>query len=112
MRISDWSSDVCSSDLFPALAAPVELVVAKALALAAGNAQIELLDVFVEPQVGRRAVHHDAAVFQDVAVVGIAQRNVGVLLGQQETDPLALVQVTHDLADLLDRKRTRLNSSQ
>ena len=35
-----------------------------------------------------RAVHHDAAALQDVAVVGVAQRHVGVLLGQQEGDLL------------------------
>jgi hypothetical protein len=56
------------------------------------------------------AVHHDAAVLQDVAVVGVAQRHVGVLLGQQEGDALALVQVLDDLEHLLDDLRRQAHA--
>src|SRR5690606_23490108 len=76
----------------PALAPAVKLGVAKALAAAAGDAEVELLDVLVAGQVGRAPIEHHAPVLQDVAVVGVAQRDVGVLLGQQEADPLALVE--------------------
>src|SRR4051812_22997488 len=80
---SKWSAMAATSGQ-PALAALVALDVPEALALAAADAEVELLDVFVGREVGRRAVHHDAAALQDVAVVGVLQGHVGVLLGQQE----------------------------
>src|SRR3546814_2807615 len=36
------------------------------------------------------------SVFQDIAVIGIAQSNIGVLFGQQKAHALALIQVAHD----------------
>ena len=65
----------------PTLAPLVMLHVAERLALALGDAEVELLDVLVLAQRLGLAVHHDAAVLQDVAVAGILERHVGVLLG-------------------------------
>src|SRR6266851_5784350 len=89
----------------PALAPAVMLDVAIALAAAGGEAEIELLDVLVGAQAGRRAVEHDAAVLEDVAVIGVAQRDVGVLLGEEEAHPGVAVQAADDLEDLLDDLR-------
>src|SRR5471032_167851 len=89
----------------PAFAAAVKLHVAEALAAGAGNAEVELLDVFVAGQFGGRAFHHHAAVLQDVAEVRVAQRDAGVLLGQQEGDVLLAVQVLDDAEDLVDDLR-------
>src|SRR6476620_7234541 len=86
----------------PALAPLVGLHVAEALALGAADAEVELLDVLVLAQRLGVAVHHDAAVLQDVAVSGVAQRHVGVLFGQQEAHLLLGIDVAHDLEDLLD----------
>src|SRR5436190_589456 len=52
-----------------------------------------------------RAVHHDAAIFENVAVACVFQRHVGVLLGEQEGDTLLAVEVLHDLEDLLNDLR-------
>src|SRR5262249_37305931 len=68
----------------PALAAPVMLHVAVALAAAGGEAEVEFLHVVIGAQTVRRPVHDDAAVLQDVAVIGVAERDVGVLLGEEE----------------------------
>src|SRR5438876_7308997 len=84
----------------PALAALVALHVAEALAVTAAHAEVELFHVLVVAQALRRAVHHHAAVLEDVAIVGIAQRHVGVLLGEQEGHALLAVQVAHDLEHL------------
>src|SRR5580765_1572030 len=88
----------------PALAALVALHVAVTLALARGRAgaEVELAHVLVLAQRCGGAVHDDAAAFQDVAVIGVAQGHVGVLLGQKEGDAFLLVQVLHDLEHFLD----------
>src|SRR5262245_12809965 len=57
----------------PPLPPPVVLHVAEALAPACGQAQVELLHVLVRSEVGSRPVHDHAAIFQDIAVVGVAQ---------------------------------------
>src|SRR6185436_708086 len=57
----------------PALAPLVGLHVAEALALGAADAEVEFLHVLVLAQRLGIAVHHHAAVLQDVAVAGIAQ---------------------------------------
>src|SRR5579883_414531 len=69
----------------PALAPAVMLDLAVAFAPGGGKAEIELLHILVAAQGLRRAIHDDAAVLEDVAIIGIAQRDVGVLLGEQET---------------------------
>src|SRR5450432_385866 len=91
----------------PALAALVALHIAVALAFARARSgtEVELAHVFVLAQHRRRAVHDDAAAFQYVAVVGVAQCHVGVLLGQQKGHAFLLVQVLHDLEHFLDDLR-------
>src|SRR5580704_14551376 len=86
----------------PALAPSVVLDVAERAATLAADAEIEFLHVLVLAQGRGVAVEHHAAVLQDVAIMGVAQRHVGVLLGQQDRDPLAFVEVLDDLEDLLD----------
>src|SRR5690606_15698965 len=76
--MSSWLASLCQ----PALAPTVELGVAETLALAARHAQVKLLDVFVLGQLPGFAVHHDPPVLQDVAVIGVAQGNIRILLGQ------------------------------
>src|SRR5665213_3647961 len=75
----------------PALAPAIVLAVTERFTPASRNAQIEFLDVFVFGQRFGIAVHHNAAVFQNVAIAGEAQRHVGVLLGQQERYAFLLV---------------------
>src|SRR6266550_9009047 len=87
---------VIGTSLQPPLAPAVVLDVAERTAAFAADAEIEFLDVLVLAQRGGVAVEHDAAVLQDVAVMGKAQRHVGVLLGQQDRDLLALVEVPDD----------------
>src|SRR5262245_13706622 len=89
----------------PALSAAVGLDVAEALAASGGEAEVELLDVLVIGERLALAVHHHPAVLQDVAVVCVAQRDVGVLLGEQEAHLFLAVQLAHDLEDLLDQLR-------
>src|SRR5216684_8690149 len=97
-----WSG---ARQLQPPLAPAVVLDVAERAAAFAADAEIEFLDVLVFAQRRGVAVEHHAAVLQDVAVMGVAQRHVGVLLGQQDRDLLALVEVLDDLEDLLDELR-------
>src|SRR6187455_1928278 len=91
----------------PALAALVALHVAIALSLARGaaGAEVELAHVLVLAQGRRGAVHDDTAALQDVAVVGVAQRHVGVLLGEEEGDAFLEIEVLHDLEHFLDDLR-------
>ena len=58
--------------------------------------EIEFLNVLVAAQIGRGAVYHDPSVFENVAVLGMAQRDIGVLLGDQKPDMLILVQPVDD----------------
>ena len=51
------------------------------------DAEIELLDVGILAQLAGSAVEHHATILEDISVVGITQRNIGVLLGQQEGTP-------------------------
>src|SRR5512137_2130473 len=57
----------------PALASLVELRFAEALAARLRDAEVELLGVLVLAQHVGGAVHHDAAVLEDVAVVRVLQ---------------------------------------
>src|SRR3546814_9789003 len=97
MRISDWSSDVCSSDLF--------------------DLDAEMLDAFGRMAVGRDRKVDARIIEHPFRVVGLHHRR---LAGEQrgiETDRLVEIcnpdvhmQAFH--ADFLsDRKSTRLNSS-
>src|SRR5574343_1706387 len=87
----------CAGSSQPTLAALVALDVLEALTLATTYAQVELLHVFVGAQVFGFAVHHDAATLHDVAVVGVLERHIGVLLGDQEGDLFLLVEVLDDV---------------
>src|SRR3546814_6388149 len=103
MRISDWSSDVCSSDLAEA----------RALVLAVQRA-VDLPELAQ----GRRNVlarHADAVVahLEDVAVLGAAvDAEADPAAGGGELDGVDK-QVQQRLLQLalVDRKSTRLNSS-
>src|SRR5947207_891740 len=91
----------------PALAALVMLAFAEGFALALRHPEIEFLDVLVFAQRRRRPVEHDAAVLQNVAVAGVAQRHVGVLLGEQERHFFVLVEAFHDAENLVDDLRRK-----
>src|SRR6267143_1968431 len=60
---------------------------------------------YVRGELGGGTVHDHAAVLEDVAVIGVAQRDVRVLLREQKTHLLLLIEVLHDLEDLLDDLR-------
>src|SRR5215510_2327387 len=68
----------------PAAAPAVLLDVAVAAAALAAAAEIELADVLVTAQPLGRAVEDDAAVLDHVAVVGDLERDLGVLLDEQD----------------------------
>src|SRR4051812_18796453 len=70
----------------PALAALEAFQVFEALALIAGAAEIELLDVLVIAELVGRAVEHDLALLHDVAMARHRQRRARVLLDQQDGD--------------------------
>src|SRR3546814_6455145 len=134
MRISDWSSDVCSSDLLPQLG-HVEGLVDLALI---GCAVAEISDadpavpgVFVlerQPRADRHLRADDAVPAvepvlhrEHVHRAALAARNAGGAAGEFGHDdlgvdaigqPMAVVAITSDDAVLAeDRKSTRLNSS-
>src|SRR5579885_1896332 len=89
----------------PALAPAVMLHVAIALAAGGGEAEIELLHILVGAERRGAAIHDHAAVLEDVAVIGVAQRDVGVLLGEQEAHPSVAIEAPYDLEDLPDDLR-------
>ncbi len=64
--------------------------------------QVKLFHIFIRPQVFGIAFHHDPAIFENVAKIGIPQRDHRVLLSQQKTHVLARVKILHDLKNLLD----------
>src|SRR3546814_9480380 len=101
MRISDWSSDVCSSDLM--LQHGVELrLEAFAVPVALARAQARLLAQEAPLPVGKEAAGDDRGVVgpvleqQAVALVQAGELSLPVGLGAREEE---------------DRKSTRLNSS-
>src|SRR4029453_11407876 len=90
----------------PALAALVELHLAEALATAGlAEAQVELPDVVVAAELVGRAVQDDPAVLHDVAIVRDAQRDLGVLLDEEERGPALLVDLLDDREDLPHQQR-------
>src|SRR3546814_6038925 len=104
MRISDWSSDVCSSDLRRGVQRAVEDqedVLARALAEQAGGSQ---RDAFAEPEPARLACDELAG---QVVAAGLGAGGDGVgchALPARHAGIDALFQYS-------DRKSTRLNSS-
>src|SRR4029077_7322360 len=69
--------------LQPALASTKALEILEALALLAGAAEVEFLDILVVAQFVGGSVEHDLALVHDVAVARDRQRSAGVLLDQQ-----------------------------
>ena len=65
------------------------------------EAQVELLDVLVLADGLPIAVEHDPAVLHHVRVVGEAEGDGRVLLGEEHGHALLVVQAAHDLEDLL-----------
>src|SRR4029453_19454233 len=63
------------------------------------DAEVELLDVFLLEEPGAGVFHHDAANFQDVAVVGDVKRHVGVLLHQEHGHAALAVDPNDDAQD-------------
>src|SRR3546814_9168491 len=109
MRISDWSSDVCSSDLLhrAKLDHPADAAFEEVGALG-------LVDEDAVDQFGRKLLEGDRA-------VGPCGRYLAAVEGrkaQGRAEPahrqlvgIALEAVGRDADDALDRKSTRLNSS-
>src|SRR3954465_12867867 len=89
----------------PSLAAAVVFGVAETFPSCSGHAEIKLLHVFVACKIGRWTIHDYPAVFQDVAVIGVAQGDIGILLGQQEAHLFMFVQAPHDRKDFVDDLR-------
>src|SRR3546814_1350226 len=112
MRISDWSSDVCSSDLPHLLEPRLALGIAQAAAKLGQDAVQFILAV--HPRLKQAAFAS-----REILVDRIAQRHIfGTQRNRRiEGEGRAVVVVEfdenrwHALADLGDRKSTRLNSS-
>ena len=81
--------------------------VAETFATGGRQAQIELLYIFIAGQVGGRAVHDYASVFQNVAIVGMTQGDVGILLGQQDASFLVLLEPAQDTEYFVDDLRRK-----
>src|SRR3546814_6624397 len=101
MRISDWSSDVCSSDL--AGVEEVELDVLEVLPIALGEVTREQRVVVAPDHQGRRLV-----LAEQRLPLRIERDVVAVVVEQRELDRLVAGAVEQVLQD---RKSTRLNSS-
>src|SRR3546814_6931481 len=111
MRISDWSSDVCSSDLLAArkTLAPEDLADARFVSLASEDAARGRIDrLFEQASVRRRIVVETQ---YSVTICNLVRNGVGVRL----VNPLALEGLDRTGLTVVpfkpDRKSTRLNSS-
>src|SRR5579872_2525099 len=91
----------------PSLSSLVVLNVSKRAALSASDAKIEFLHILVGAQSASLAVEHDAPVFEDIAEIGVAQRDIGVLFGEKERDAFLCVQISDDFKNLLDDLRRK-----
>src|SRR5262245_35683361 len=90
----------------PALAALVELDVPEALAPARlAQAQVELANVVVTPELGSGSVEDDPAVLHDVAVVRDPEGDASVLLHEEERCASLRVDLLDDLEDLAYQER-------
>src|SRR3546814_3029668 len=117
MRISDWSSDVCSSDLAGAGKLQVERLQALlrktrpdiAQRIIAGRLPLECRwsrDVGSAPGVREETVHLGS----DIGVCSAGDSEIG---GRDHADPTgsAANDAANNAAAAIDRKSTRLNSS-
>src|SRR3546814_9564949 len=112
MRISDWSSDVCSSDLHEARRHNLSLALSGPIGVE--NGRCGALDIRIAGRPGADADPHRGA-----ALPGGAAAPAGAVVLDRGDDTLRsrivpeghnhLVQ--HHLVEDLDRKSTRLNSS-
>src|SRR3546814_2050239 len=101
MRISDWSSDVCSSDLFEF---PVEIVQRLGLIVAGGDDEVEeaaLPEGYEALQLPADGMLRPAELVEDELILAIPV--VPVKPGSEA--------VERDWPVQADRKSTRLNSS-
>src|SRR3546814_3384560 len=105
MRISDWSSDVCSSDRVEADHRLVALEEARQLLL---EAHVELVDPRVAVPV---AVRDAAAVRSQVRIVLDELVERRDLAGRRRAVAHDRIVDQRDVRRILDRKSTRLNSS-
>src|SRR5262245_65449612 len=94
-----------ASSAIPSPAAAVLLDVAVALALAAGAAEIEFLDVGMAAQALGGAVEHDAAVLHHVAVVGDLERDRRALLDDEDGDAELAPDLGEPAQQVLDHDR-------
>src|SRR5216683_2488545 len=85
----------------PALAAAVMLD--GVVVLVPGATEIEFLDVRVLLQGLRRAVHDETAVLDEIGVADDVERRGGVLLDEEDADPV-LVEAADDAKDLVDQE--------
>src|SRR3546814_3624094 len=109
MRISDWSSDVCSSDLF---SGSHQVAIAKGFAAQKTDELWRVRYLPVDPQDLGRTYDSIVRVNSQSGKGGIAfllQRDHGIVMPRRmQVEFSAIVQA---LADDRDRKSTRLNSS-
>src|SRR6185437_4547485 len=89
----------------PALAALEALQILKTLALVAGAAEVEFLDVLVVAQFIGRAVEHHLALLHDVTVARHRQCRARVLLDQEDGDAEVAVDLADDSENFLDQQR-------
>src|SRR3546814_4472247 len=102
MRISDWSSDVCSSDLI------VEAVMLVRDNLPPAAAGVGQLFQFLDHRFGRSA--QDDMIDQEI-IVDVGRRNILAAVGD---DAVEQAELDVDFLQIFmpgDRKSTRLNSS-
>src|SRR3546814_2203254 len=116
MRISDWSSDVCSSDLVPAGAAAglhAPHHVGHAEAVVEFPARLPALADFEQRGAQFEAVAEADVVFVEAARADVLAERARHAQQRRITDVLAPGRVVVEgvMVDRLDRKSQRLNSS-
>src|SRR3546814_1565432 len=113
MRISDWSSDVCSSDLGNVLAGARHITLAGSIAYVTTDAGLVVLDLTVplQPKVTAQLPLTDAraSAIQFRYLWVTDAEGVKLFDVTDLTQPVAVPSGTVRLAE--DRKSTRLNSS-
>src|SRR5579871_6103355 len=69
------------------------------------GAKVKLLDILGMHQTVASVVHHNAADLEHIAVMRSFQRDLGILLDQQDRHPLLVIDASNDLEDFLDQER-------
>src|SRR3546814_9539348 len=101
MRISDWSSDVCSSDLFAILETHYRDMQDIEFTVQQGKLWM------LQTRSGKRTAKAALKIAVDMANEGLITQEEAIA----RVDPAALDQLLHPTLDPKDRKSTRLNSS-